>query len=132
MSSDPTLPPNAADDTRPLAPGTVTSIPHLSLPGYQVLGELGRGGMGVVYHARQVHANREVALKMVLGAEYAGPPALLRFRTEGEAVARLQHPHIVAVFDVGEHAGRPFFSMELCGGGSLAGRLSNGPLTPAE
>lgn len=99
-----------------------TSPPLTSLKGYEVITELGRGGMGVVYRARQLHANREVALKVVLAGDHAGPGELARFRTEAEAVARLQHPNIVAVFDVGDDAGRPFFSMELCSGGSLASR----------
>ena len=86
------------------------------IPGYRVDRELGRGGMGVVYLARQVHANRLVALKMVLSGR-ARPEDLIRFRVEGESLARLHHPNIVQVYDVGDHNGRPFFSMEYGRGG---------------
>jgi eukaryotic-like serine/threonine-protein kinase len=101
-----------------------------SPPGYEVLNELGRGGMGVVYRARQVMAGRDVALKMILTGVHAAVPDLTRFRTEVEAVARFQHVNIVQVFEVGEHDGFPFFSMEFCGDGSLEQKLSSGPLSP--
>ncbi|MFO0803753.1 MAG: serine/threonine-protein kinase [Gemmataceae bacterium] len=91
-----------------------------AIPGYELISELGRGGMGVVYRARQVLANRDVALKLVLSGDHAGQLELARFRAEGEAIAKLQSPHVVSVFEIGEHAGRPFFSMEYCSGGSLA------------
>ena len=101
------------------------SLPDV--PGYEVLGELGRGGMGVVYKARQRKLNRLVALKM-LHAGRADAPERARFQAEAEAVARLQHPNIVQVHEVGECEGRPFFSMEFCAGGSLATRLAGTPL----
>ncbi len=104
----------------------------MSVPGYEILGELGRGGMGVVYKARHLKANRLVALKMVLSGAHAGREELRRFQSEAEAVARLQHPHIVQVYDVGEHEGRPFFSLELCSGGSLEKKLSGTPLKAEE
>jgi hypothetical protein len=114
-------------DSRPTAADPRTGL--VDVPGYEVLGELGRGGMGVVYRARQTRANREVALKVVLAGDHAGAAELARFRAEAEAVARLQHPHVVAVFEVGEYAGRPFYSMELCPGGTLAAAVG-GPMDP--
>jgi WD40 repeat protein/tetratricopeptide (TPR) repeat protein len=104
----------------------------VDVPGYEVLGELGRGGMGVVYRARQVKADRVVALKMILAGAHAGPEELARFRTEVEAVARLSHPNIVQIYEVGEHNGLPFFSLEFCPGGNFDGRLSGTPLPPRE
>jgi serine/threonine-protein kinase len=96
--------------------------------GYAILGVLGRGGMGVVYQARQVSLKRLVALKMILAGPHAGPAELARFRTEAEAVARLQHPNIVQIHEVGQQAGAPFFSLEFVDGGSLAQKLRGQPL----
>jgi serine/threonine-protein kinase len=86
------------------------------LPGYQLLEILGRGGMGVVYKARQVALNRLVAVKMLLAGAFAGTPDSARFRSEAEIVARLQHPHIVQIYEIGEYEGRPFMVLELLEG----------------
>ncbi len=100
--------------------------------GYQLLEEIGRGGMGVVFRAIQLSLNREVALKMILSGEFAGPRELARFQSEAEACARLHHPNIVQVFEVGAHNRCPFLSMELIQGGSLEDRLRNAVLEPRE
>jgi WD40 repeat protein/tetratricopeptide (TPR) repeat protein len=118
-----------------VSPSTIESVrttperftpPAPALPvvlGYEVLGELGHGGMGMVYQARQVAADRIVALKMILSGALARPEERDRFRTEARAVARLNHPHIVQVYDVGEREGCSFFSMEYVAGSSLDKRL---------
>ncbi len=122
----PTLP---AKDFQPVPPDptptrqAAENEPKI-VPGYEILSELGRGGMGVVYKARQVALNRVVALKMILGGAHAGPEELARFRTEAEAVAQLKHANIVQVYDVGECEGRPFFSLEFVEGGSLDSKLN--------
>src|SRR5207253_3042581 len=97
-----------------------------SVPGYEILRELGRGGMGVVYEARQVKLNRVVALKMVLGEGRADSPGLIRFLAEAEAVAAVKHPNVVQVYDLGHEDGRPYYAMEYVDGGSLAERLKAG------
>ncbi len=98
-----------------------------SVPGYEILGELGRGGMGVVYQARQLGLHRIVALKMVLTGIHTGPKDLARFRAEAAVIARLQHPNIVQIYDVGEAEGRPYFVLEFVAGGSLAQHLQGTP-----
>jgi eukaryotic-like serine/threonine-protein kinase len=101
-----TLVPSSADVT--LGNRTWPAPPSLpSVPGYEVLGVLGRGGMGVVYKVRDLRLNRVAALKMILAGDHAGPEAAIRFRGEAEAVAKLNHPHIVQVFTCGDHEGRP-------------------------
>ncbi len=95
--------------------------------GYDLEGVLGRGGMGVVYQARQQGLNRRVALKMILAGTHSGPQALARFRAEAESVARLVHPHIIQIYEIGEHDGCPFFSLEYVAGGSLGTRLGGVP-----
>jgi formylglycine-generating enzyme required for sulfatase activity/tRNA A-37 threonylcarbamoyl transferase component Bud32 len=102
------------------------------VPGYEILGFLGHGGMGVVYRARQLKANRLVALKMIRAVEHATPQARLRFQIETEAVARLQHPHIVQLYDAGEVRGQPFFSLEFCDGGRLSDQIAKQRPSPRE
>jgi len=103
-----------------------------TVTGYQILSELGRGGMGVVYKAHHLKLNRTVALKMILGAGHVGPEGLARFRKEAEATARLQHPHIVQIHEIGEADDLPYFALEFVGGGSLAKKLDGKPQPPRE
>jgi WD40 repeat protein len=104
----------------------------LAVPGYEILELIGRGGMGVVYKARQVPLNRLVALKMILGDVHAPPEATARFRREAETVARLQHANIVQIHEVGEHNGRLFLALEYVAGGSLAAWQGGQPQPPRE
>src|SRR5262245_22450327 len=106
------------------------SLPLPQVPGLAVEGVLGRGGMGIVYRARQISLNRVVALKVLLLGVHASARELARFRREAEVVAALKHPNIVQVFDTGEAGGWPFFTMEFVDGGSLAERLG-GKAQPA-
>jgi eukaryotic-like serine/threonine-protein kinase len=110
-----------------LLAGTVASAhaaePLPQIPGYEILRVLDQGGMGVVFQARQLDLGRIVAVKMILEGRLA-PRDLARFRKEAEAVARLQHPNFVQIFEVGQAHGRPFFSMEYVDGGSLAERIA--------
>jgi serine/threonine protein kinase len=99
---------------------------------YQILEEIGRGGMGVVYRACQVGLGRDVALKMILAGDLASEEVVRRFRIEAAAAARLQHPQIVAIHAIGEEQGRHYFSMELINGASAARRLRGGPFLPRE
>jgi formylglycine-generating enzyme required for sulfatase activity len=137
------LPPSDAPDDTPakrtrntgaiatdLTPGEGREYPDV--PGYEILGICGHGGMGVVYRARQLKANRLVALKMIRAVEHASPTERLRFQIETEAVARLQHPYIVQLYEVGEVRGQPFFSLEFCDGGTLTDQLKKQPPTPRE
>jgi eukaryotic-like serine/threonine-protein kinase len=99
---------------------------------YELLGEIGRGGMGVVYKARQTDLDRVVAIKMILSSHLASAEQVRRFYAEARAAARLQHPHIVRIHEVGRMYGQHFFAMEYVAGPSLAERLRQGPITPAD
>jgi serine/threonine protein kinase/Tfp pilus assembly protein PilF len=114
---------------KPPAPPSVL-FPPRTLEGYEIRGELGRGGMGVVYKARQTRLKRLVALKMILAGRHAGAEQLARFRTEAQAAARLKHPNIVQVYEVGAHEGLPFLSLEFVDGDRLDRRLGGASLPP--
>ena len=108
------------------SPSDPNALP--TVPGYVVEAVLGRGGMGVVFRARHLALNRPVALKMVLAGGYVSPAERECLRREAELIAALRHPHIVPLFDVGESDGRPYFTMELVEGGTLAQKLAGTPL----
>lgn len=111
-----------AHATRPVAvlPDTASAPGEFALGSHEILGEIARGGMGVVVRARQRGLNRVVALKFIAGGKFAGPEFEARFRIEAESAARLSHPNIVAIHEVGVSDGRPYFSMEFVDGPNLA------------
>jgi serine/threonine protein kinase/Flp pilus assembly protein TadD len=121
------------EETREGPPGSL--LPPISkrftIPGYEILDVLGKGGMGIVYKARQVHLKRVVALKMIRSVE-ANPEELARFQAEAEAVAALHHANIVQIYEVGQHQGKPFFSLEFVEGGSLDHQLKGNTLASTQ
>jgi serine/threonine protein kinase len=124
MSEGPTTPDGRAPAA--LSPDWPT------VPGYEILAEVGRGGMGVVYRARQLSSRRTVALKLLRDGALAGPQARARFRIEAEAAARVRHPNVVEIYEVREDHGRPCFAMELVEGGTLEQHLAGRPHPAAQ
>jgi serine/threonine-protein kinase len=135
---------NDAPDSEPgptLPPAPPEGIPTMpsidrdlelpdTIPGYELIRELGRGGMGVVYVARQIDLNRTVALKVMLAGCHASSTERARFAAEAKALARLHHPNVVQIYDVGMHSGQSYLTEEFCSGGSLAGLLASRSLGP--
>jgi eukaryotic-like serine/threonine-protein kinase len=121
-----TAKPLVGPTTRPTSSG----LRRPEIPGFEILEELGRGAMGVVYRALQTRLNREVALKMILAGDHADPNTLARFVAEAGTIARLQHPNIVQIYGIGDWEGRPYLQLEYVEGGSLASRLDGTPWPP--
>jgi urea transport system substrate-binding protein len=119
-----------AESDRGLRPPDPLAGDVLSLPGYKILSELGRGGMGVVYKAWQLGLERLVALKVILAGKHAAASELARFHAEARLIARLRHPNIVQIFDLGDHEGRPYYAMEYLEAGSLDRALDRHRLSP--
>jgi eukaryotic-like serine/threonine-protein kinase len=119
------------EKTLQAAPSAAGALAPNEPPDYEICGELGRGGMGVVYKARHRRLNRLVALKMIRSA-YADEIQVARFKIEAEAVATLRHPNILQIYDIGEHNGSPYVALELLEGGSLIDRLRGTALPPKQ
>ena len=127
---------SVGEDTAPRPDSMLSSEKHALLedavPGYDLLGELGRGGMGVVYKARDQKLKRIVALKMILSGAHASDEDMQRFQTEAEAVARLQHPNIVQIYEVAEHGGNPYIALEFADAGNLDEKIAGTPQNARE
>jgi serine/threonine protein kinase len=135
-SSGTTVTPSEPPPTVSLRPGNAGAAETVIangpvIPGYELLELIGRGGMGVVYKACQIELNRLLAIKMIVAGELASPELHARFRTEAQAVARLSHPNIVQIHEIGQYQGRLYFSLEYVPGGNLAERLAGTPQSPA-
>jgi tetratricopeptide (TPR) repeat protein/tRNA A-37 threonylcarbamoyl transferase component Bud32 len=137
----PTIMPSVEDDAANRDSATIQGVDQPAekvvldgdaIPGYDLLGELGRGGMGVVYKARDQKLKRIVALKMILSGSHASEDDMQRFQTEAEAVAKLQHANIVQIFEVAEHEGRPYIALEFADGGSLDQKIAGTPQNATE
>ena len=122
--------PGAGAGPMPLTANRVTGPPPTGLAGYEVLDEIAHGGMGVVYRARQIGLDRVVALKVMIAGEHASPELLERFQREARAAAKLQHPNIVQIYDVGRDGSKHFFTMRHVDGPSLADRIKKKEVTP--
>src|SRR5207249_10969713 len=121
-AEEPTWPALSGPLEEPVAAGQ----PRVRVFGdYELLEEIGRGGMGAVFKARQLSVNRIVAVKMIAAGQLASAAVVQRFHVEAEAAASLEHPNIVPIYEVGEHDGQPFFSMRFIEGGSLAQSIAN-------
>lgn len=132
VDSSANLPDDLANSTQTDSRAEVKGRPLKQIGAYEIVAEIGRGGMGVVYKAHDLRLKRIVALKVILAGGHAGEVELARFQTEAEAVARLKHQNFVQIYEVGTDEGLPFLALEYCPGGSLEDRVAKSPLAPQE
>jgi serine/threonine-protein kinase len=130
-SDDPSSITLPVSDVAPTSDADVPRVPD-RIGDYEILEELGRGGMGIVYRARQSGLERSVALKAIRAGAMASRADVTRFRVEAQSAAKLEHPGIVPVYDVGEDDGQPYFTMQLIEGTTLSARLADGPMSASE